>query len=180
MFANITLGKKPQQKGAAKIIAQTTRTEESTPIRRVAVKPTVKRPTKPANKTVAKVADVTAAKTGSKLPTKVMAKVSGKAVAQPANKPAKDQIAEKKIKPVKNAKATKIKMVRDSFTMPEFEYELIAAVKKRYVAKGFAVRKSEVLRAAIIGFAALSDSSAIAALRALPIIKTGRPAKGQK
>jgi hypothetical protein len=93
-----------------------------------------------------------------------MAKLSGKAVAKPA----------------KSAKPKKVKMVRDSFTMPEHEYELIAILKRRCVAKGFAVRKSEVLRAAIIGFAALSDSAAIASLQALPIIKTGRPAKGPK
>ena len=61
--------------------------------------------------------------------------------------------------------------------MPESEYELIAAVKKRCVAKGLAAKKSEVLRAAIIGFAAKSDTALTAALRALEVIKTGRPTK---
>ena len=69
---------------------------------------------------------------------------------------------------------------RDSFTIHELKYELIAAVKRCCVAKGLAVKKSEVLRAAIIGFAALSDSAAAKALQSLPIIKSGRPAKGQK
>ncbi len=64
--------------------------------------------------------------------------------------------------------------------MPESEYGLFAAVKKRCVAKGVAVKKSEVLRAAIIGFAALSDAAVLAAVKALDVIKTGRKPKGQK
>jgi len=40
--------------------------------------------------------------------------------------------------------------------------------------------EGEVLRAAVIGFAAQSDASVVKALKALAVIKTGRPAKGQK
>jgi hypothetical protein len=97
-----------------------------------------------------------------------------KAGAKPASRPSKVQ------PPAKKGKPKKAKMVRDSFTMPELEYVLIAAVKKRCIANGMAVKKSEVLRAAIVGFAALSDSVAAKAIQALPVIKTGRPAKGQK
>ena len=57
------------------------------------------------------------------------------------------------------------------------EYGLIAAIKKRCVAKGVAVKKSEVLRAAIASFAALSDTAAMAAVQALEVIKTGRKPK---
>jgi hypothetical protein len=71
-------------------------------------------------------------------------------------------------------------MIRDSFTMPEAEYSLIAAVKKRCLALGVSAKKSEVLRAAIIGFVAQSDAAVTAAVKSLTAIKTGRPPKGQK
>jgi hypothetical protein len=77
-------------------------------------------------------------------------------------------------------KPKKDKLVRDSFTMPESEYSLIAAVKRRCLAKGVAVKKSEVLRAAVIGFAALSDAELTSALQTLVVIKTGRPPQGKK
>lgn len=128
------------------------------------------------------------------LATKSAAKPVAKAAAKPAAKPAAAApaapqavavVAEKTVaKPLakaeKNVKPKKAKLVRDSFTMPEPEYGLIATVKKRCIAKGVAVKKSEVLRAAIIGFAAQSDAAITAALAALEVIKTGRPPKGQK
>jgi hypothetical protein len=64
--------------------------------------------------------------------------------------------------------------------MPEAEYSLIAAVKKRCLALGVSVKKSEVLRAAIIGFVAQTDAAVTAAVKSLAAIKTGRPPKGQK
>lgn len=76
-----------------------------------------------------------------------------------------------------DTKPKKNKSVRDSFTMPKSEYSLIAAVKKRCIAKGLAVKKSEVLRAAVLGFASQSDDYIKAAIGALDIIKTGRPPK---
>ena len=111
-----------------------------------------------------------------------LASAAGKSVAKVAAKASAE--APKVAKTAKGGKADKIakpkkaKLVRDSFTMPEPEYELIASVKKRCVANGLAVKKSEVLRAAIIAFAALSDEAVAAALQALEFIKTGRPAKG--
>lgn len=81
---------------------------------------------------------------------------------------------------VKAAKPKKPKLVRDSFTMPEAEYELISAVKRRCLAKGLAVKKSEVLRAAIVAFAARSDVTLVKALKTLIVVKTGRPPKAQE
>ena len=48
----------------------------------------------------------------------------------------------------KPAKAKKAKLVRDSFTMPDGEYALIAALKKRCLDAGVPAKKSEILRAA--------------------------------
>jgi hypothetical protein len=52
--------------------------------------------------------------------------------------------------------------VRDSFTMPENEYAVIAALKKRCVVAGVPAKKSEILRAAIANLAKLSDSGLLA------------------
>lgn len=76
------------------------------------------------------------------------------------------------------SKAKKPRLVRDSFTMPESEYVLIDAIKQRCLAQGVAVRKSEVLRAAVAYLARLGDNTVLAAIRRLEPVKTGRPAKG--
>lgn len=76
---------------------------------------------------------------------------------------------------MKGPKGKKIKLVRDSFSMPEDEYELFGALKKRCIAGGIAAKKSEVLRAALITFSAQSDASIVSIVKSLPPIKTGRP-----
>jgi len=78
------------------------------------------------------------------------------------------------------AKSKKVKLVRDSFIMPEDEYAVIALLKKRCLAVGVSAKKSEILRAAVAGLAKLSDASVTASIRRLAVIKTGRPAKGSK
>jgi hypothetical protein len=80
----------------------------------------------------------------------------------------------------KPVKAKKAKLVRDSFTMPDGEYALIASLKKRCLEAGVSAKKSEILRAAVANLAKLSDASVVAAVRRLDVIKTGRPAKGSK
>ena len=91
-----------------------------------------------------------------------------------------DPFVAKAKKASKPAKTKKPKLVRDSFTMPEREYALIAALKKRCLDAGVSVKKSEILRAAVANLAKLSDASVLAAVRRLEVIKTGRPAKGSK
>lgn len=80
----------------------------------------------------------------------------------------------------KPPKAKKVKLVRDSFTMPEGEYAQLALLKKRCLKAGMAVKKSEVLRAALASLVKLSDAALLTAMRRLEVIKTGRPAKGSK
>jgi hypothetical protein len=133
-----------------------------------AAKSVAKNPARPKDgKTVPKAA---ASKPAATAPVKAVKKI-------PAPKPPKS-IAESSVEKV--AKSKKPKMIRDSFTMPEAEYELIALLKKRCIANGLAAKKSEVIRAAIIDFAARSDAAITAALQALVAIKTGRPPKSQK
>jgi hypothetical protein len=91
--------------------------------------------------------------------------------------PAAKPVAKKAPKPVKTKK---VKLVRDSFTMPETEYAMIALLKKRCLGVGFSAKKSEILRAAVAGLAKQSDASVVTAIRKLEVIKTGRPAKAAK
>lgn len=112
------------------------------------------------------------------------------AVAKPAAAPTRKPAAAKSAPAVKSApkagkaekpaKAKKVKLVRDSFTMPDTEYAVIALLKKRCLEAGVSAKKSEILRAAVAGLAKLSDASVVAAIRRLDVIKTGRPAKGSK
>ena len=80
----------------------------------------------------------------------------------------------------KTPKVKKAKLIRDSFTMPEGEYALIAALKKRCLDAGVAAKKSEILRAAVASLAKLGDASVVAAVRRVEVIKTGRPTKKSK
>jgi hypothetical protein len=80
-------------------------------------------------------------------------------------------------KPVKQVKPKKPKLVRDSFTIPKDEYSVLAELKQRCAKLAQPSKKSELLRAGIQALAAMSDKSLLAALKAIPSIKTGRPKK---
>ncbi len=109
---------------------------------------------------------------------KATAKVSPKAAPEPV--PAQEAAPPAPPVEAKPAKVKKPKLVRDSFTMPETEYALIAAIKQRCLDQGLAARKSEVLRAALANLARLGDKSVATAIRRLEPVKTGRPAKGSR
>ena len=64
----------------------------------------------------------------------------------------------------------KIKLVRDSFTMPKDEYAQIDALKLRAAAQARVVKKSEILRAGIAALAGLSDAALLAALAQCPAV----------
>lgn len=73
----------------------------------------------------------------------------------------------------------KVKLVRDSFTMPKDEYAQIDALKQRAAAQARVVKKSEILRAGIAALAQLSDAELLLALGAVPSLKTGRPKQAE-
>ena len=134
-----------------------------------AAKPVVKPAAKPVAASAKSVAPAAAAKPAAtaKQPTKVVsAKKPAKAV-----KPAKVEKVEKA------PKAKKIKLVRDSYAMPEAEYARIGELKKRLSALGREVKKSELLRGGIAVLAALNDAELQAVMARVERIKTGRPAK---
>jgi hypothetical protein len=92
------------------------------------------------------------------------------ALAKVAAKPEKKHKKEKKV-------GSKVKVVRDSFTMPQADYELIAAVKQKALKAGLQVKKSELLRASLQIFSKLSAAQLKSAISGLEKIKTGRPKK---
>lgn len=72
-------------------------------------------------------------------------------------------------------KRKKIKLVRDGFTMPESDYALLGALKKRALQAGHEVKKSELLRAGLRALAAMPQDDYIAAVEGVERIKPGRP-----
>lgn len=83
--------------------------------------------------------------------------------------------------PIASAKPTKppkIRLVRDSFTMPETDFALVAVLKARALGQGRAAKKSELLRAGLQLLSQQEPSTLLAALERLQPIKTGRPRQG--
>ena len=126
------------------------------------------------------------AKVAAKAPVKALPKAVAKPIAKPAAKPivkaapAAKPAAKPAVKtPVEKAtKAKKPKMVRDSFTFPKDEYAVLDTLKLRAAKLGSPIKKTELLRAGVKAIAAMSDAAFLAALQAVPSLKTGRPAKG--
>jgi len=115
----------------------------------------------------------------------VVAAPAAKATPVPA-KPAKVAVAAKPAKAVKAEKTKKAskretpqKVVRDSFTMPKDDYDLIADLKKKCAEMGIGAKKGELLRAGLKALSALSPAQLKTRLAGVEKIKTGRPSKGK-
>lgn len=139
-----------------------------------------KAPTKTSVKPTTKTATKSAARPATKAPTTVAKPemtlknldVKVKTEAPKAiSKPAVQALIEKPLK------AKKIKLVRDSFTIPKPEYLILDNLKLRAADLKHPVKKSELLRAGIKALAAMTDSNLLTALKAVPMLKTGRPSK---
>ena len=117
--------------------------------------------------------------TASKKPVAAKAVVSKPAVSKPVavKKVAATKAPLVKAPVVKAPKVPKLKMERDSFTMPKTEYAQFAVLKDRLVKLGQPAKKSELLRAGIMQLAAMTDAALKAAMAKVPTIKTGRPNK---
>lgn len=129
-----------------------------------------------ASKATPAVKTATAAKPAATVKPKAPAKPAAKPVAaKPAKKPAKKTASSSD----KKAKQPKVKMERDSFTMPKEEYAQITVLKARLQTLGQPAKKSELLRAGVMLLAAMSDNTLKATLAKVPAIKTGRPKKNK-
>jgi len=101
----------------------------------------------------------------SKLPTPKAESAVVKTVA------VKDDASAQKLKPRKQ------KMVRDSFTMPESEYQALGDLKKSCLKQGIAVKKSELLRIGVATLSSMTTKQIETALNKLEKISAGRPKK---
>jgi hypothetical protein len=123
----------------------------------------------PTTKTAPRKRVAVAKKIAAKKPAAV--KVVASAVAKPS---AERKSTALPVKDVRDSRA-KIKLVRDSFTLPEPDHELIKKCKKAAMTAGRETKKSEVVRAAIQAFSQLSLGDQMAAYNALQPIAVGRP-----
>ena len=78
-------------------------------------------------------------------------------------------------KPAAAAKAKTDKLVRDSFTLPKSDHQLLVALKQRSIQLAHPAKKSELVRAGIQLLAALDNKALMATLARVPALKTGRP-----
>lgn len=178
----------------------TAATAAAKPAAKAAAKPAVKAAAKPAAakpavKAAAKPAAKAAAKPAAKAAAKPVAKPSAKPAASVAAKPAAKPVPKSAAKPVKatkpkaapvkangadepmREKAAKSTLVRDSFTMPAHEYEVLGKVKKACLKAGFEIKKSELLRIGVALISQMDMATLQRVLSDLPQLKTGRPKK---
>lgn len=69
------------------------------------------------------------------------------------------------------------RLVRDSFTIPAKEYEVIDDLKKRYLENGIHMKKSEILRAGLLALSSMDLEDLKAVAERVERIKPGRPKK---
>ncbi len=82
-------------------------------------------------------------------------------------------------KPLKKKKAAKAKVIRDSFSFPEEDYQKISALKKTCLSAGVHIKKSEILRAGLHLLTKLDIESLKQALEQVEKVKTGRPSASE-
>lgn len=137
-------------------------------------KPSVKATSKVAAKsatTKSQVASKTIVKKAVPASVKPLVETAASAPVKPTIKVAERPKVEKQVK------IKKPKLVRDSFTIPKIEYLVLDELKQRAGKLASPSKKSELIRAGIKALAAMSDVALMAALAAVPVIKTGRPTK---
>jgi hypothetical protein len=161
-----TTPRKSVRKEVAKPVAKAVKTVVAAPAKTLAKTPLTagfKNVAKADKKAAVKVAAKATPKTAPKAAVKVAPKVAPKATAKP--------------KVEKLVKAKKPKLVRDSFTIPKAEFMVMDDLKIRSGKLGNSTKKSELIRAGIKALAGMTNAAFLLALKAVPAIKTGRPAK---
>ena len=73
----------------------------------------------------------------------------------------------------------KQKLVRDTFTFPKTEYAVLRDLKQRAAQLARPAKKSEILRAGLGVLNAMSDTALVAALAAVPSLKSKGPKGGK-
>ena len=163
---------------AKKITAPSKTAPKKQVARPVAVKPDVKTLGNSAGKTPSKPATKPATKPVSKPAVKPTAVKKAKPAAKlPSATSTQPKVTKPAPSPAKPLKDKKVKVVRDSFTIPKTELLQIGEMKKRALTLGVGVKKSELIRAGLSALNGMTDVAFKKALASVPTIKTGRPAK---
>lgn len=81
---------------------------------------------------------------------------------------------------VKEKKAEKKKVIRDSFSFPDHDYHKISELKKICLAAGVHVKKGEILRAGLHLLTNLKLTELIQAMEKVEKVSTGRPKSSKK
>jgi hypothetical protein len=69
----------------------------------------------------------------------------------------------------------KERVIRDSFTLPSGDYDLIAAIRQRCLGSAVNVTKSEVIRAGLHALIEMPEEDLLKLVSNLEKVKTGRP-----
>ncbi len=111
--------------------------------------------------------------TVKKVATKILATVP-KGVARKSTSAASKA---KVVHPLKKDKPEKIKVVRDSFSMPEADYEKLIDLKKKCTASGIHVKKSELIRLGLLQLSKLSNASLLSSAKRISSVKKNKGLK---
>jgi len=79
------------------------------------------------------------------------------------------------VAPVVQELPKKERVIRDSFTLPSGDYELIAAVRQRCLNSAININKSEVIRVGLHALMEMSEEDLIELVNNLEKVKPGRP-----
>jgi hypothetical protein len=147
---------------------------------KAAVKPASKVAVKPASKVAAKPASKVAAKPATKTAVKPTAKVAAKSASKPVVKPPAKAPVKPATKPAGKAngaamaetKLRKPKVVQASFTLHEDEHTVLKDLKQACKLAATNVKKSELVRAALMLLKKLDVATVKALVEHLPALKT--------
>ncbi len=156
------------QSSEADVVAQQPAAKKVTAKKAIVNKPAVPKPLakKPVVKKVATTGKVVVKKTSA---VKANAPLAEKAMSKPAAQPLEQSNEKNKVK--------KPKLIRDSFTIPENEYQALADLKKQCLKAGVEIKKSDLIRIGIASLKVLSVVQLRTAKDALQKLKVGRPKK---
>ena len=98
---------------------------------------------------------------------------------QPNTKQVSKAKLSRKVSQVTAVKPEKQKLVRDSFTIPEAEYQILVNAKKSLTKSGVEVKKTELLRVGLLLIGKTSLTVLKRHLGGLEKLKSGRPGKSK-
>lgn len=93
---------------------------------------------------------------------------------QPTSQPSAVTSDSPTVSPVKE-QPKKERVIRDSFTLPSGDYDLIATIRQRCLSSAVNATKSEVIRAGLHALMEMPEEELVRLVSSLEKVKTGRP-----